>query len=108
MVTSYAIFSCLLSLRLYSYPNHSQLRYLSEVTNLSNVNPVAALSLTIILFSMAGIPPLSGFFAKVFVLLIGIQSKSYFLTFFAVIASSIACFYYLRIIQLMYFTNIKN
>lgn len=107
IVTSYAIFSFLLSLRFYEYPNHSQIRYLSEITNLSKINPVVTVSLTIILFSMAGIPPLSGFFAKVFVLLIGIQSNSYFLTLSAIITSSIACFYYLRIIQLMYFTNQK-
>ena len=57
---------------------------------------------------MAGIPPLSGFFAKVFIILVGIQSGIYSLIFFSIIMSSIACFYYIRIIQEMYFLKIKK
>nr|UVF63025.1 NADH dehydrogenase subunit 2 [Synarthrophyton patena] len=108
IITTFSIFTFLLSSRFYKYPSHYQIRYLLDVINLSKTNPLLAISLVIILFSMAGIPPLSGFFAKVFVLLIGLQSSSYFLTLFAILASSIACFYYIRIIQLMYFTNYKK
>ena len=64
------------------------------------------MSITLLVFSMAGIPPLSGFFAKVFVFLAGIQSNIYSLVLFAIFASSVSCFYYIRIIQFIYFTNI--
>jgi NADH-quinone oxidoreductase subunit N len=57
---------------------------------------------------MAGIPPLSGFFAKVFVILVGIQSGSYNIVLFSILMSSIACFYYIRLIQLMYFNKAKK
>nr|WDA66152.1 NADH dehydrogenase subunit 2 [Lithothamnion corallioides] len=108
IVTTIGIFTLLLSLRFYEYPKDYQIRYLSEVTNLSKTNPLLAISLTLILFSMAGIPPLSGFFAKVFILLVGVQSSAYSLVFFSIVMSSIACFYYIRTIQIMYFLNIKK
>nr|YP_009138137.1 NADH dehydrogenase subunit 2 [Calliarthron tuberculosum]AKG26274.1 NADH dehydrogenase subunit 2 [Calliarthron tuberculosum] len=108
IITSFAIFSFLISLRLYEYPQWSQIRYLNEVTGLSKTNPLLALSLLLILFSMAGIPPLSGFFAKVFILLSGVRGSAYGLVLIAVILSSISCFYYIRIIQLTYFSNLKK
>lgn len=108
VVTTLGIFTFLLSLRFYEYPKNYQIRYFSELINLSKVNPLLSISLALILFSMTGIPPLSGFFAKVFVLLIGIQSGSYSLVFFSIIISGISCFYYIRIIQIMYFINFKK
>nr|YP_009660506.1 NADH dehydrogenase subunit 2 [Corallina chilensis]QCS25454.1 NADH dehydrogenase subunit 2 [Corallina chilensis] len=108
IMTSFAIFSFLYTVRLYEYPQWSQIRYLDEVLGLSKTNPLLAISLTLILFSMAGIPPLSGFFAKVFVLLAGVRSSTYGLVLIAIIMSSISCFYYIRIIQLAYFSKIQR
>ena len=108
ILTTLGIFSFLLSLRFYKYPADYQTRYLLELANLSKVNPLLSVSLVLILFSMAGVPPLSGFFAKVFVLLTGIQSSSYSLVFFSIIMSSISCFYYIRIIQILYFLDFNK
>jgi NADH-quinone oxidoreductase subunit N len=57
---------------------------------------------------MAGIPPLIGFFSKIFILLPGLQNNMYSLTIFAVLMSCIACFYYIRIIKTMYFDKLEN
>lgn len=103
IVTTIAIFTFLINFKIYQYPKKLQVRYLKELIGFSNTNSILAVSLIIILFSMAGIPPLSGFFAKVFILFIGIQTEVYSLILFAVIMSSVACFYYIRLIQLMYF-----
>jgi len=108
IITVIAIFSLLLDLRVYSYPQNNQIRYIKEILNYGNANPLLTISLTLILFSMAGIPPLSGFFAKVFVILVGIQNGVYSLIIFAIIMSSVACFYYIRIIQSMYFLKLKK
>jgi NADH-ubiquinone oxidoreductase chain 2 len=65
-------------------------------------NPLLSLSLTICLFSMAGIPPLIGFFGKQFVLYSALQSGYYFISILAILVSVISAFYYLRIIRLLY------
>ena len=108
IITIVAIFSLVLDLRIYNYPQDNQIRFISEILNSGNTNPLLAISITLILFSMAGIPPLSGFFAKVFIILVGIQNGIYSLIIFSVTMSSIACFYYIRIIQSMYFFKIKK
>ena len=108
IITTVGIFSLITNLQLYKYLQTTQIRYMEEILNCSNINPLLTLSLTVILFSMAGIPPLSGFFAKIFIILVGIQSSTYSLVFFSIIMSSIACFYYIRIIQKMYFSKIKK
>ena len=108
IVTMTCLFSFLIDLRIHESPSGLQVRYLKEIISFGKINPLLALSITLVLFSMAGIPPLSGFFAKVFVIIIGIQSGNYSLVIFSIIMSSIACFYYIRIIQLMYFTHISK
>lgn len=108
VVTIFSIFAFLIDLRICEYPQQNQVRYIQEITNFSSINPLLTISLTLILFSMAGIPPLAGFFAKVFVVLIGIQSSTYSLVIFSIIMSSVACFYYIRIIQSLYFLKIKK
>lgn len=108
MITSLAIFAFLIGFRLFVYPQHYQVRYLKDVISLSKVNPILAVSITLILFSMAGIPPLPGFFAKIFILTSGIQSSLYGLAIFIVLVSSISCFYYIRLIQFTYFFNLKK
>ena len=103
-----ATFSLILDLRIYNYSQNNQVRYIKEILNYGNTNPLLTISLTLILFSMVGIPPLSGFFAKVFIILIGIQNGVYSLIIFSIVMSSVACFYYIRIIQSMYFLKLKK
>nr|WCH57765.1 NADH dehydrogenase subunit 2 [Hypnea pseudomusciformis] len=106
--TMLGIFSIILSLRFFSYNYNYQTRYLSEINNLSKTNPTMAILFSIILFSMAGVPPLAGFFAKFFVLLSALQAGAVGISIFIVLMSCIGCFYYIKIIKTMYFnTDIK-
>jgi NADH-ubiquinone oxidoreductase chain 2 len=75
---------------------------LSEFTAQFYSNPLLALSLTICLFSMAGIPPLLGFFSKLFVLLSAISNGYYFISIVAIIASVISTSYYIKIIRFIH------
>lgn len=105
MITTLLIFSFLVSFRIVEYPYHNQIRYLKDISFLSLVNPTLALTLTLTLFSMAGIPPLAGFFAKVFIIFAGLQNNLHGAILFSIIMSCIACFYYIRIIKQVYFDN---
>ena len=108
IITMFALFFFLITIRYYHYPRHYQIRYMKDLTSLATFNPVLALTLTTLLFSMAGIPPLAGFFAKLFVLLPALQNNLYGLTIFAVLMSCVACFYYIRLIKIMYFNKVTN
>ncbi len=66
-------------------------------------NPVMATILTILMFSLAGIPPLAGFWAKWYVFLAAINADLYALAVIGVLASVVGAYYYLRIIKLMWF-----
>lgn len=104
-ITMLGIFSFILNFRFYNYPSHYQTRYLQNLLILAKVNPTLALSMSLILFSMAGIPPLAGFFAKAFVLLSALQVNALGVAIFSVLMSCIACFYYIKLIKNMYFEN---
>nr|YP_009684872.1 NADH dehydrogenase subunit 2 [Gloiopeltis furcata]BBK20785.1 NADH dehydrogenase subunit 2 [Gloiopeltis furcata] len=101
-------FSFVLSLRFIQYPTHYQIRYLSDLTSLSKSSPILTLSITLILFSMAGIPPLSGFFSKVIVLLPTLRANAIGISVLIVLVSCIACFYYIRLIKNMYFEPVEE
>lgn len=76
---------------------------ISNLSGLARTNPFIAALLAIMMFSMAGIPPMAGFFAKFFVFIEAISSENYTLAIIGVVSSVVACFYYLRIIKVMYF-----
>jgi len=78
------------------------LNYILEFKGLFFSNPFLSLSLAISLFSMAGIPPLIGFFSKQFVLYSSIQNGYYFISITAIIVSVISASYYLKIIKLLF------
>lgn len=108
IITSFGIFSFLVGFKIYKYPEIQQMRYLKNILSISKLNPIISASITLLFFSMAGIPPLSGFFAKIFIFIVGIKNNVYGLIFFAIIISSIACFYYIRLIQLLNFLKKKK
>jgi NADH-quinone oxidoreductase subunit N len=62
-----------------------------------------ALAMAVFMFSMAGIPPLSGFFAKLYVFLAAVQSGLWTLAIIGVLTSVVGSYYYLRIVKVMYF-----
>jgi len=82
--------------------NFSDINYISEFKGQFLFNPLLSISLSICLFSMAGIPPLIGFFSKQFVLLSAIQSGYYFMAIIAILVSVISASYYLKIIRVLH------
>ena len=74
-----------------------------DLSGLSRTNPGMAFALAALMFSLAGIPPLAGFFAKFYVFAAAIQAGLYWLAVLGVLASAVGAYYYLRIVKLMYF-----
>nr|YP_006280851.1 NADH dehydrogenase subunit 2 [Cyanophora paradoxa]ADW79205.1 NADH dehydrogenase subunit 2 [Cyanophora paradoxa] len=106
ITTSIAFFLILLSLR--KTFGVTLLKYITDIKALNIINPILALSLTLILLSMAGIPPLAGFFAKLYIFIAAITQEKYFLSLVGILTSAVSCFYYLRVIKSMYFEKINN
>uniref|UniRef100_UPI00315D7A2D NADH dehydrogenase subunit 2 n=1 Tax=Leucopaxillus giganteus TaxID=1167592 RepID=UPI00315D7A2D len=78
------------------------IRFISELKGQFFLNPLLSLSLTICLFSMAGIPPLMGFFSKQFVLYSAVQSGYNFIAFVAILVSVVSASYYLKIVKVLH------
>ena len=76
---------------------------IDDLRGLSRTHPLMALAMGIFMFSMAGIPPLAGFFSKLYVFLAAIEAELYTLAVVGVLSSVVGAFYYLRIVKLMYF-----
>ena len=87
---------------------NSDVSFISQLKGQFYANPVLGLSLALCLFSMAGIPPLVGFFAKYFVLYSAIENGYYFLSFVGILASVVSAAYYLRIIRVIHFDNVSE
>ena len=81
---------------------------ISELSGISKKHPLIAISFLIILFSLAGIPPLGGFFAKFYVFMAVIESEMYTLAIIGLLTTVISSFYYLKIIKIIYFDEIKK
>ena len=84
------------------------IKYITELKGLFFNNPILSLSLTICLFSMAGVPPLLGFFSKQFVLYSAMQSEYYFIGIIAILTSVISASYYLKIIKVLHTENTNS
>ena len=74
-----------------------------DLAGLAKTHPMMAFMMAMLLFSLAGIPPLAGFFAKFYVFLASVQSGLYVLAVIGVLASVVGAYYYLRIVKIMYF-----
>jgi len=103
-ITIYAImnlgfFACLLMIR----KNEKYYENIEDLSGLSKNHPLISLAMLIILFSLAGIPPMAGFFAKFYIFISVIEKSMYFLAIIGLLATVIAAFYYLRIIKIIYF-----
>lgn len=98
-------FACILAMRRKEVGN---VENVDDLAGLSSTNPFMALVLTALMFSLAGIPPLAGFFAKYYVFLAAIEAKLYTLAVIGVVASVVGAYYYLRIVKLMWFDDAKG
>jgi NADH-quinone oxidoreductase subunit N len=76
---------------------------IADLAGLSRTQPTMAFMLAMLLFSLAGIPPLAGFFAKFYVFLAAIKAGLYVLAVIGVLTSVVGAFYYLTIVKIMYF-----
>jgi len=76
---------------------------IQDLSGLSKNHPIISICLLLLLFSLAGIPPLAGFFAKFYVFMVVIKVKMYTLAIIGLITTVISAFYYLRIIKTIYF-----
>ena len=104
VIMNLALFSCLLMLK----RNNEYYENIEDLSGLSKNHPLLSLSLLIILFSLAGIPPLAGFFAKFYIFTAVIEQSMYFLAIVGLLSTVIAAFYYLRIIKIIYFDKEKE
>ena len=97
-------FSCLLMMK----RNNEYYETIEDLSGLSKNHPLLSISLLIILFSLAGIPPLAGFFAKFYIFKSVLEQSMYFLAIVGLLSTVIAAFYYLRVIKIMYFDKEKE
>ena len=80
---------------------------ISDLSGISKKNPLLAISLLIILFSLAGVPPLGGFFAKFYVFVSVLEKEMYALAIIGLLTTVMSAFYYLKIIKTIYFDDSK-
>ena len=98
------LFSCLLMMK----RNNVYYEQIEDLSGLSKNHPLLSLSLLIILFSLAGIPPLAGFFAKFYIFKSVLEQSMFFLAIVGLLSTVVAAFYYLRLIKIMYFDKEKE
>jgi len=104
IIMNLALFSCLLMLK----RNNKYYEDIEDLSGLSKNHPLLSLSLLAILFSLAGIPPLAGFFAKFYIFKAVIEQSMFFLAVVGLLSTVVAAFYYLRIIKIIYFDEEKE
>jgi len=94
-----AFFSCLFMLK----RDEKYFENIEDLSGLAKNHPLLSFSFLIVLFSLAGIPPLAGFFAKFYIFTAVIEESMYFLAIVGLLSTVIAAFYYLRLIKIIYF-----
>lgn len=99
MVASIAVFAVVLMMK----RRDRMVEDIADLAGLGKAHPMLALAMTVVMFSMAGIPPLAGFFGKLFVFQAAVAAKLYWLAIAGVLSSVVAAYYYLRIVKVMYF-----
>ncbi len=99
LVMTVGVFACILSMR----RREGMVEDIEELAGLSTNHPLMAFAMMVLMFSLAGIPPLAGFFAKFFVLVAAVNEGLYTLAIIGVLASVVGAYYYLRIVKIMYF-----
>lgn len=92
-------FACILAMR----KGHAVSEYIPDLAGISREKPLYAFLFAMLLFSLAGVPPLAGFFAKFYVFNAAIQAHLYWLAVVGVLLSVVGAYYYLRIVKVMYF-----
>ena len=104
LLMNLGIFSCIFMMR------RKDIFYedIQDLSGLSKNHPIISFCLLALLFSLAGIPPLAGFFAKFYIFMAVIKAEMYTLAIMGLITTVISAFYYLRIIKIIYFDESKE
>lgn len=102
-LTGLGIFVILLSVRKYS--SYLKIKSLSDFSSLFRNNPPVALTFSLFMFSLAGIPPLAGFFSKLFVFLSLVKVESYLASIVVIVTSVVSAVYYLWIVKIIFFKD---
>jgi NADH-quinone oxidoreductase subunit N len=92
-------FACILCMR----EKGRYVENIDDLAGLSRTQPVLAAVFAVFLFSLAGIPPLAGFFGKLYVFLAAIEAQLYALAVIGVLTSVVGAYYYVRLVKIMYF-----
>ncbi|MEC9348032.1 MAG: NADH-quinone oxidoreductase subunit NuoN [Pseudomonadota bacterium] len=104
LVMNLGTFACILSMR----RGDRMVEGIDDLKGLAKTHPAMAAALAVFMFSLAGIPPLAGFFGKFYVFMAAINAGLYILSVVGVIASVVGAYYYLRIIKMMYFDDAQE
>ena len=99
LITTLGIFACILAMR----RSEGMVEQIDDLAGLSRAKPGLALALTALLFSVAGIPPLAGFFGKYFVFMAAVDANLTWLAILGAVASVVGAFVYLRLIKIVWF-----
>jgi len=105
-VTNISSFIILLVLRKSS--DNKRIKYIEDLVIVAKTNPLLGIFLVITFFSIAGVPPLAGFFSKMFVFLNSVGQDIFSLAVIGMLSSVVSCFYYLKIVQTSFFERIGN
>lgn len=98
------LFACILSLR----TEEGYVENIEDLAGAAQTRPFVAAVMAILMFSLIGMPPLAGFFAKWHVFLAAIEANLYVLSVIGVLASAVSAYYYLRVVKTMYFDEPKS
>ena len=101
LIMNVGVFACILSMKV----QNRMVENISDLAGLGKTNPGMAVLLMVLMFSMAGIPPMAGFFGKFFVFMAALNAELYALAIIGAVSSVVSAFYYLRIIKIMYFDD---
>jgi NADH-quinone oxidoreductase subunit N len=106
MITSLTLWTFILSIE--STTNLNRSKTLVDLSNVVTANPLLALTGLLAFFSLAGVPPLAGFYAKMQIFIHTMGSSFFFASFFAILTSVISSYYYIRVIKNIYFEGLIN
>ncbi len=104
VVMTLGTFACILSMR----REGVAIEDINELAGLSRTNLPMAFAMAMFMFSLAGIPPLAGFFGKLYVFLAAMKAELYTLAVIGVLSSVVGAYYYLRIVKIMFFDEAKQ
>src|SRR5690606_22837625 len=99
VIMTAGLFACILSLR----TADGYVETIDDMAGAAQTRPFVAAIMAVLMFSLIGLPPLAGFFAKWQVFLAAIEAQLFVLAVIGVLASAVSAFYYLRVVKVMYF-----